>query len=50
VDVGYGGDPQHWQALCLLGGRWGGRFRAMLVEDLPKARQLWQYSQNSGNQ
>ena len=41
VDVGYGGDPQHWQALCLLGGRWGGRFRAMQVEDLPKARDLW---------
>ena len=37
-----GGDPQQWQALCLLGGRWGGRFRAMLVDDLPKARGLWQ--------
>ena len=42
VDVGWGGDPQHWQALCLLGGRWGGRFRAMVVEDLPKARELWE--------
>ena len=41
VDVGWGGDPQHWQALQLLGGRWGGRFRAMLVEDLPKAREMW---------
>ena len=46
VDVGWGGDPQHWQALCLLGGRWGGRFRAMLVEDLPKARELWQQSKS----
>jgi len=45
VDVGYGGDPQHWQALCLLGGRWGGRFRAMQVDDLPKARELWEQSQ-----
>ena len=42
VDVGWGGDPQQWQALCLLGGRWGGRFRAMQVDDLPKARELWQ--------
>ena len=41
VDVGWGGDAQHWQALCLLGGRWGGRFRAMQVDDLPKARELW---------
>ena len=41
VDVGWGGDSRHWQALQLLGGRWGGRFRAMLVNDLPKARELW---------
>ena len=45
VDVGWGASDgegtAHWQALCLLGGRWGGRFRAMLVEDLPKARELW---------
>lgn len=44
-DVGVGASDgegaAHWQALCLLGGRWGGRFRAMLVEDLPKARELW---------
>jgi len=49
VDVGWGAgsdeDAAHWQALCLLGGRWGGRFRAMLVEDLPKARELWEQSQ-----
>ena len=42
VDVGWGGDAQHWQALQMLGGRWGGRFRAMQVDDLPKARELWQ--------
>ena len=42
VDVGFGGDPQQWQALTMLGGRWGGRFRAMQVDDLPKARELWQ--------
>ena len=46
VDVGYGGDPQQWQALQMLGGRWGGRFRAMVVEDLPKARELWQQSKS----
>ena len=42
VDVGWGGDPQQWQALRLLGGRWGGRFRAMQVDDLPKAREMWE--------
>ena len=45
VDVGWGASDgegaAHWQALCLLGGRWGGRFRAMQVDDLPKARELW---------
>ena len=41
VDVGWGGDLQQWQVLCLLGGRWGGQFRAMLVDELPKARELW---------
>ena len=50
VDVGFGGDPQHWQALQMLGGRWGGRFRAMQVEDLPGAKQLWQHSQSNGKQ
>ena len=44
VDVGWGGDPQQWQSLQLLGGRWGGRFRAMQVDDLPKARELWAQS------
>ena len=44
VDVGYGGDSQQWQALQMLGGRWGGRFRAMQVDDLPKARELWAQS------
>ena len=42
ADVGFGGASQHWQALCLLGGRWGGRFRAMQVDDLPKAREMWE--------
>ena len=45
VDVGWGAgsdeDAAHWQALRLLGGRWGGRWRVMQVEDLPKARELW---------
>ena len=50
VDVGYGGDPQHWQALQMLGGRWGGRFRVMQVADLPGAKQLWQCSQNNERQ
>ena len=44
VDVGWGGDSQQWQALQMLGGRWAGRFRAMQVDDLPKARELWQQS------
>ena len=50
VDVGCGGDPQHWQALQMLGGRWGGRFRVMQVADLPGAKQLWQCSQNNERQ
>ena len=45
VDVGWGGDVEQWQALQLLGGTWGGRFRAMQVDDLPKARELWEQSQ-----
>ena len=45
VDVGIGGNAQHWRALQLLGGRWGGHFRAMVVSDLPKARELWQSEQ-----
>lgn len=44
ADIPSGGDPLHWQALRTLGGRWGGRFRAMQVDDLPKARELWQQS------
>ena len=47
VDVGWGGDAEQWQALQLLGGRWGGRWRVMQVEDLPKARELWQHSQSN---
>jgi len=43
--VPVGGGAQHWRALCLLGGRWGGHFRAMVVSDLPKARELWQSEQ-----
>ena len=46
VDVGWGASDgegaAHWQALRLLGGRWGGRFRAMQVDDLPKAREMWE--------
>jgi hypothetical protein len=44
VDVGWGGDVEQWRALQLLGGTWGGRFRAMQVDDLPKARELWEQS------
>ena len=48
VDVGWGASDgegaAHWQALRLLGGRWGGQFRAMLVDELPKARELWAQS------
>jgi hypothetical protein len=46
VDVGWGGDADHWQALQLLGGRWGGRWRVMQVTELPKARELWEQSQH----
>ena len=41
-NVGIGGDPSHWQVLTMLGMRWGGNFRAMQVDDLPRARELWQ--------
>jgi hypothetical protein len=41
-NVGLGGDPAHWQVLVALGMRWGGNFRAMQVDDLPRAQQLWQ--------
>ena len=48
VDVGWGASDgegaAHWQALRVLGGRWGGQFRAMLVDELPKARELWAQS------
>lgn len=47
ADIPSGGNPDHWQALRLIGGRWGGRFRAMCVSDLPKARELWQQEQQS---
>ena len=51
VDVGWGAgsdeDAAHWQTLLLLGGRWGGQWRVMEVEDLPKARELWQCSQSN---
>ena len=40
TDVGVGGDAEHWQALCLLGGSGGGHFRAVQVEDFPNARGL----------
>ncbi len=50
VDVGWGASDgegaAHWQALAQLGGRWGGQFKVMQVEDLPKARELWQQSQH----
>lgn len=42
TDVGTGGDPHHWQALRLLGGRWGGRFRVRQAADIPGARALWE--------
>jgi len=41
IDVGYGGDEHHWQVLRALGVQWAGRWRVQLVEDLPKARELW---------
>lgn len=43
--VGIGGDPFHWQALQTLTMGWGGRFRAMQVNHLPKAKELWQQQQ-----
>lgn len=46
VDVKWGGDMDHWQALAQLGGRWGGQWRVMQVSDLPKARELWEQSQH----
>lgn len=45
VDAKWGGDADHWTTLQQLGGRWGGQWRIMQVEELPKARELWQQSQ-----
>lgn len=42
VNVGYGGNAEHWQCLAALGGTYGGRFGATLVSDLKKAKELWQ--------
>ena len=42
IDVGYGGDADHWETLRLLAMRWPGRWRCQLVGDLPKARELWE--------
>ena len=42
IDVGYGGDADHWETLRLLAMRWPGRWRCQLVDDLPKARELWE--------
>jgi hypothetical protein len=42
IDVGYGGDADHWETLRLLAMRWPGRWRCQLVSDLPKARELWE--------
>ena len=40
-----GGYAPHWRVLQLLGGQWGGRFKTIQVDDLPKTRELWQQSQ-----
>ena len=42
IDVGYGGDEDHWQVLRLVATVWAGRWRCQLVGDLPKARELWE--------
>lgn len=47
VDVGFGGDADHWQALQQLGGRWGGQWRITQVGELPKARELWEQTNQS---
>jgi hypothetical protein len=42
IDAQYGGDADHWACLAELGGTYGGRFGAMKVDDLKRAKEIWQ--------
>lgn len=42
TDAGYGGNADHWACLAELGGRYGGRFNAIKVDDLQRAKEVWQ--------
>jgi hypothetical protein len=42
VNAGYGGNADHWASLAELGGRYGGRFNVIKVDDLRRAKEIWQ--------
>ncbi len=45
IDVQWGGDTAHWDALRILGGDFGGHWSIYQSDNLPKARALWQSTQ-----
>ena len=47
TDAAYGGNADHWACLAELGGRYGGRFQVMKVDDLKRAKEVWQQQQQS---
>ena len=50
VHIPYGGDPDHWFVLRLLGcGLWAGRWRALWSDKLERAKGLWQRHMNEND-
>lgn len=45
TDAGCGGNADHWACLAELGGRYGGRFNVLKVDDLRRAKEIWQQLQ-----
>lgn len=47
VEMPFGGDAAHWDAIRLLAaGPWAGRWRVVWSDKLEKARELWRQSTN----
>lgn len=42
TDAAYGGNADHWACIAELGGRYGGRFSVLKVDDLRRAKEIWQ--------